>query len=69
MLDNSKAIVEFEQSAECSSYDRASTPHSQFIRGTYSGFFSGFFGKHVDADEVRCVAKGDVACEFVPNPR
>jgi len=68
-VENSNAVIEFTHSAECSSYSHEATPQSQFIRGTYSGFFSGFFGKHIDADEVRCVAKGDPACEFALNPR
>lgn len=64
-VQGSTARVEFAHNAECSSYDRASTPQSQFVRGTYSGFFSGLFGRPVQAEEGRCIAKGDIFCEFV----
>lgn len=64
----SSARVEFAHNAECLSYQRASKPQSQFVRGTYAGFFSGLFDKRATAEEVRCVAKGDTVCEFVLKP-
>jgi predicted hydrocarbon binding protein len=68
-METSTAKVTFAGSVECLFFSGSSQPQSQFVRGTYSGFFSGLFGKIVEADEVRCVAKGDSICEFLLKPR
>jgi len=68
-VETSTTRIELAHNAECSSYGQVSIPQSQFVRGTYSAFFSSLFGKHVDAEEVRCVAKGDSVCEFLLKPR
>lgn len=67
-VETSSARVEFAHNAECLSYVQGLAPQSQFVRGIYSGFFSGLFGRHVNAEEVRCVAKGDTVCEFLLKP-
>jgi len=65
----STARIKFANSVECPTNSSNSRAQSQFIRGTYSAFFSGFFGKPVEAEEVHCVAKGDAVCEFLLKPR
>lgn len=67
-VQSSTARIELAHNAECSSYEHASRPQSQYVRGIYGGFFSGLFGKSVNAEEVRCLAKGDPVCEFVLKP-
>ena len=65
----STARLQLAQSAECSFHGQSSSPQSQFVRGSYQAVFSGLFGKPVDVEEVRCIAKGDSVCEFVVKPR
>ena len=61
--------IELDHCVECSIYESSKTPRSQFVRGTYSAFFSGFFGRPVDAEEVRCIACNDNVCEFLLKPQ
>jgi predicted hydrocarbon binding protein/predicted amino acid-binding ACT domain protein len=67
--ENSAARIQLAQSTECGFYDNSSKPQSQFVRGTYEATFSALFEKPVNAEEVRCISKGDGVCEFVIKPR
>jgi len=68
-LDRGTATVIALENFECASHTRTrSKPFSQFVRGHLAGFFSGVFGRRVDAVEAQCVARGDGCCEFRVEP-
>ncbi len=68
-LEGMTARIEIQGNFECSSYGNGSeTPQSQFVRGCLDGYWSAFFGKRINVEETRCVAKGDAACEFLLTP-
>jgi predicted hydrocarbon binding protein len=68
-LDRMTARIEIQSNFECSSYGIGSeTPQSQFVRGCLSGYWSGFFQRRINAEETRCIAKGDGVCEFLLTP-
>ena len=67
--EGATARVQLAQSTECSFYTRSSKAQSQFVKGSYEAQFSALFGKPVVAEEVLCVGKGDLVCEFVVKPR
>lgn len=62
--EDKKALVRIYQNFECELGKGRSNPYSQFYRGAIAGMFARFFGKEVEVEETRCIAKGDPCCEF-----
>ncbi|MEM2403980.1 MAG: V4R domain-containing protein [Candidatus Methanomethylicia archaeon] len=50
---------------ECSVYSGLDSSQSHFFRGFLAGYFSTILNKSISVFEVKCIAKGDVHCEFV----
>jgi hypothetical protein len=65
-IDAEKGVaqVRIHQSFECELGEETGKPYSQFYRGAIAGLFTRFFGKDVNVQETKCVAKGDPYCEF-----
>ncbi len=57
------ASVVMRENFECMGR-KSSVGTSHFVRGHLAGAFTAIFGKEVKCEEVRCIAKGDEACEF-----
>ena len=62
---NKTALIRVRNSFECELFKETGMAESHFIRGLIAGFMSSLFGIKVDAEETKCVAKGDPYCEFV----
>jgi len=63
-VESKTAIARIYQSFECELGKGSDKPYSQFYRGATAGLFTRFFGKEVEVEEVKCIAKGDPYCEF-----
>jgi len=59
------AQVQIFQNFECELGEKIGKPYSQFYRGAIAGLFTRFFGKDVKVEENKCIAKGDLYCEFI----
>jgi predicted hydrocarbon binding protein len=66
-IDVEKREAQFRvyQNFECELGENSGKPYSQFYRGAIAGLFTRFFGKEVEVQEIKCVAKGDPYCEFI----
>ena len=71
IIDNAKidfkearAQLRIHHNFECGLGKNNGKPHSQFVRGILAGFFTQIFGKSVNAQETKCLAKGNSYCEF-----
>lgn len=58
------ALLKIYQNFECAHGKNSGKAYSQFYRGAIAGFFTKLFGKKVQVEETRCIAKGDPYCEF-----
>ena len=55
---------------ECKVYKgKGDEPKSHLFRGFLAGYISALLGREVKVVEVKCVAKGDEACEFLIAPK
>ena len=58
-------IVKVENSFIARGYGNSDVPICHFLRGYNAGLAEALKGKDIDAEEVKCAAKGDEFCEFV----
>ncbi|MFZ2410577.1 MAG: 4-vinyl reductase [Candidatus Methanoperedens sp.] len=64
--DNGKElVVRVGNSFTARGYGNSETPVCHFLRGYNAGLAEVLKGKGIDAEEVKCAAKGDDCCEFV----
>ena len=63
-----KIVLRLYDSIECKIFRGSGRPVSQFIRGHISGLLTKILGKDVRAVETKCIAKGDLYCEFSVEP-
>ncbi len=61
-------VLRLYNSIECKIFRGSGRPASQFIRGHISGLLTKILGKDVRAVETKCIAKGDLYCEFSVEP-
>jgi len=59
-----KIVVRMCDSVECSAFRGSGKPMSQLVRGYMSGLLTGLIGKEIRLVETKCIAKGDLYCEF-----
>jgi len=58
-------VIRVENSFIARGYGNSEVPVCHFLRGYNAGLAEVLKGKNIDAEEVRCVVKGDEFCEFV----
>ncbi len=63
--NKNELVVRIENSFTARGYGKSEKPVCHFLRGYNAGLAEVLKGKHIDAEEVRCAAKGDACCEFV----
>lgn len=63
-LKNREAEVILKDSFECVMFRDSKTPKSSFTRGFLAGLFTEIFGVKAQAYETKCIAMGDLYCEF-----
>lgn len=65
--ENSKneLVVRVENSFIARGYGNSEVPVCHFLRGYNAGLAEVLRGNEIDAEEVKCAAKGDDCCEFV----
>jgi len=59
-----RAKLRIYQNFECELSHGKDKPQSQFYRGAIAGVFARFFGRDVEVEETKCIAMGDLYCEF-----
>ncbi len=66
--DNGKGlVVRVENSFIALGYGDSEVAVCHFLRGYNAGLAEVLKGKDIDAEETKCIAKGDDCCEFVMN--
>ncbi len=63
-LKNHNLIVKVYHSPFAEAYGVSNTPVCHFIRGVLSGLTSVIMGREDEVEEMLCLAKGDLHCEF-----
>ncbi len=63
-LKRKRARIRVSKNFECELGKGSNELYSYFYRGILAGFFARIFRKEVQAEEVRCIARGDPYCEF-----
>ncbi len=63
-LERKRANIRVSKNFECELGKGSNEPYSYFYRGILAGFFAKIFRKEVQAEETKCIAKGDPYCEF-----
>ncbi|MCX9009701.1 MAG: 4-vinyl reductase [Candidatus Methanoperedens sp.] len=58
-------VVRVENSFIARGYGNSEVAVCHFLRGYNAGLAEVLKGKDIDAEEVRCIARGDECCEFV----
>lgn len=58
------ARISFLELFECRNL-RKEKPNSHFFRGFIAGVISSLWETEVEAEEINCVAKGDISCQFI----
>jgi len=58
-------VVRVENSFTARGYGNSETAVCHFLRGYNAGLAEVLKGRGIDAEEVKCAAKGDDCCEFV----
>ncbi|MEM1558104.1 MAG: V4R domain-containing protein [Thermoproteota archaeon] len=59
------AVIRLFDNWECELFKGSNESQNHFMRGILVGFFNGLFRIETEAIETKCIAKGDVFCEFV----
>jgi len=68
-LETKTVLLRVKHNFECDDYRGKSTiPRGNFVRGHLAGWFSQLFGARTEVSETKCVAKGDLFCEFEIHP-
>ena len=66
-LTEREMVARVYDSIECSFFEGSGEPRGAFVRGVAAGIAAALWGappERVEAEEVKCVAKGDPYCEF-----
>ncbi len=63
--NKNELVVRVENSFIARGYGNSEAAVCHFLRGYNAGMAEVLKGKGIDAEEVRCAAKGDNCCEFV----
>ncbi len=63
--NKNELVVRVENSFIARGYGISEVSVCHFLRGYNAGLAEVLKGKDIDAEEVRCIAKGDEFCEFV----
>ena len=63
--NKNELVVRVENSFIARGYGNSEVVVCHFLRGYNAGLAEVLKGKDIDAEEVRCIAKGDDCCEFV----
>ncbi len=63
--DKNELIVRIENSFIARGYGNSEVAVCHFLRGYNAGLAEVLKGRYVDAEEMKCAAKGDEYCEFV----
>jgi len=66
--NRNELVIRVENSFIARGYGKSETAVCHFLRGYNAGLAEVIKGKEIDAEEVRCIAKGDDCCEFVMKP-
>ena len=62
-----RQVARVYDSIECGFFEGSGKPRGAFVRGIAAGIAAALWGappERVEAEEVKCVAKGDPHCEF-----
>ena len=63
--NRNELVIRVENSFIARGYGNSEATVCHFLRGYNAGLAEVLKGKDIDAEEVRCIAKGDDCCEFV----
>jgi len=63
-IENGLGKIRVYGSLECEVFKGADKPSSHFIRGIISGWVATLAGEKREVEEVKCIATGDLYCEF-----
>lgn len=63
--NKNELVVRIENSFIARGYGNSEVPVCHFLRGYNAGLAEVLKGNEIDAEEVKCAAKGDDCCEFV----
>lgn len=61
-------LIKIENSFIAKEYGKSEAPVCHFLRGYCAGISEILTGEKMDAEETKCLAKGDSYCEFVARP-
>jgi len=63
--NENELVIRVENSFIARGYGNSEVPVCHFLRGYNAGLAEVLKGRDIDAEEVKCIAKGDECCEFV----
>lgn len=63
--NENELVVRVENSFIARGYGNSEIPVCHFLRGYFAGLAEVQKGSEIDAEEIKCAAKGDDCCEFV----
>jgi predicted hydrocarbon binding protein len=63
--NKNELIVRVENSFTARGYGNSEVPVCHFLRGYFAGLAEVLEGNYIDAEEIKCAAKGDDCCEFM----
>jgi predicted hydrocarbon binding protein len=66
--EENEIVLRLYHSFECEAFKGSEKPMSSFVKGHINGLVSGILDRELSITETRCIAVGDLYCEFKIRP-